>query len=547
MKKKYIAAAGALLLSLPLCAQDIYKVESFSSEDLNGTARYVGMGGAMNALGADISTMGSNPAGIGLFRKSSAALTGSLVIEPDAEDFNDKKKTRGSFDQIGFVFAMPVSGKHLKFVNFGFNYQKRKNLKNFIGLYGAPTGGASQAFSAANLGNIYGDYSSQDADGNLSFDMPLTDAAYNSYMINPGGTSASSDSYDYRRGQYGSLQQYDLNFSMNFDNRIYAGFTLGIYNVDWNSYLEYTEYGVGGVSDDGSGNPIYTSTDNYYRMYNDEKVDGTGVDFKLGLIVRPIEDNPFRFGLSFSSPTWYNLTGNNVLRMSSPFYTASSTNDYTNAGYNTGDFDYKIRTPWKLNVSLATTVGKWLALDAEYEYKHLPGAGLRWPDYGSGYYDYWGDYWEDSYADKAVNHQIDKYLKGQSTFRIGAEARLSQDFSVRLGYNYVSAPFEDDAFLNLYPSAGTNYYDSESLMNATGTDYVNLGATNRVTCGLGYHGKHFFADLAYQYQHQDADVYPFHDTDVYSSNEDFAADRGPQAQSFDLKRHQVMLTLGWKF
>ena len=52
MKRTYLLL-GALVFALPLSAQDIYKVESFSSEDLNGTARYVGMGGAMNALGAD--------------------------------------------------------------------------------------------------------------------------------------------------------------------------------------------------------------------------------------------------------------------------------------------------------------------------------------------------------------------------------------------------------------------------------------------------------------------------------------------------------------
>ena len=80
MKRTYLLL-GALVFALPLSAQDIYKVESFSSEDLNGTARYVGMGGAMNALGADISTMSVNPAGIGLYRRSDFSMTGSLLME----------------------------------------------------------------------------------------------------------------------------------------------------------------------------------------------------------------------------------------------------------------------------------------------------------------------------------------------------------------------------------------------------------------------------------------------------------------------------------
>lgn len=546
MKTKYIVAAGALLLSLPLCAQDIYKVESFSAEDLNGTARYVGMGGAMNALGADLSTMGSNPAGIGMFRKSTAAMTGSLLVDPDAKNYSDKSKTRASFDQAGIVVALPVNGNHLKFMNFGFNYQKKRNLKKYIGVIGGNTGGASQAFSAANLGNLYGDYSYTDDNGNLNYNMPLTDAAYNAYMINPGGSTASADSYDYRRGQHGGIQQYDFNLSMNFDNRIYAGLSLGVYDVNWNSRSEYIEYGVNGVTDDGNGNALYTSEDNRYLMSNDETIDGMGVDVKLGFIVRPVENSPFRIGLSVTSPTWYNLTGNNVSWMSSPFYVANSANDYTNATFRTGDYDYRIRTPWKLNVSMATTIGNCFAIDAEYEYKGLPSSSLRWED-NDGYYDYWGEYWSSSHADKAVNKQIDKYLQGQHTFRIGAEARVAKGVSLRLGYNYVTAPMKDEAFLNLYPSLDKENYTSESLLYATGTDYVNLGAINRVTTGIGFQGKHFFADFAYQYQHQDADIYPFHDTMVYTSNDEFRSDKGLAPSSFELKRHQVMLTLGWKF
>ena len=51
-------------------AQTIYDGAKLTGKDLNGTARFVGMGGAMGALGGDISTMGTNPAGIGLYRSS---------------------------------------------------------------------------------------------------------------------------------------------------------------------------------------------------------------------------------------------------------------------------------------------------------------------------------------------------------------------------------------------------------------------------------------------------------------------------------------------
>ena len=83
MKRSYFLALAALTLCGGLHAQDIYKVESLSGSDLNGTARFVGMGGAMSALGADISTMGSNPAAIGMFRRSDVAFTASATIQPN--------------------------------------------------------------------------------------------------------------------------------------------------------------------------------------------------------------------------------------------------------------------------------------------------------------------------------------------------------------------------------------------------------------------------------------------------------------------------------
>ena len=65
----------ALLLSSEVGAQTIYDAAKFSGKDLNGTARFVGMGGAMGALGGDISTISTNPAGIGIYRSNDLMTT----------------------------------------------------------------------------------------------------------------------------------------------------------------------------------------------------------------------------------------------------------------------------------------------------------------------------------------------------------------------------------------------------------------------------------------------------------------------------------------
>ena len=74
MKKKIVMMAFATLATVSVGAQSAYDAMNIASNDLNGTARFVGMGGAMGALGGDISTIGTNPAGIGIYRSNDACL-----------------------------------------------------------------------------------------------------------------------------------------------------------------------------------------------------------------------------------------------------------------------------------------------------------------------------------------------------------------------------------------------------------------------------------------------------------------------------------------
>ena len=64
----FILAATMLSSFSVMQAQTSYEAAALLDTDLGGTARFVGMGGAMSALGADLSVMGTNPAGIGLNR-----------------------------------------------------------------------------------------------------------------------------------------------------------------------------------------------------------------------------------------------------------------------------------------------------------------------------------------------------------------------------------------------------------------------------------------------------------------------------------------------
>jgi len=103
-------------------AQTQYDAARLVDTDLNGTARFVGMGGAMSALGGDISTMGSNPAGIGLYRSNDVSGTISLnntQVKSDFEGVTGKDdRSRMSFDQLGVVFSNKIGNEtSVRYVN----------------------------------------------------------------------------------------------------------------------------------------------------------------------------------------------------------------------------------------------------------------------------------------------------------------------------------------------------------------------------------------------------------------------------------------------
>lgn len=523
----FVAAAG-------LQAQNVYEIERVSSVDLNGTARFVGMGGAMNALGADLSTMSGNPAAIGMYRRSDFALSASAQVQRGAESFGHQSKTRGSFDQAGMVYAFRTNSDKVKFFNFGFNYQKSRNLKQYVGsdgwvALGGPSqlwrlgdqlAGAAIGFPIYGEGADYPDYNSPVSNG--AYDAGLLDLVEVGEGICQDVLSpASSEAYRYSRANWGHVNTYDINLSFNVKDRVYFGVTTGIYEVDMGSCLYYEE-----MLQSGAGsNPSYS-----YGLAEDTRMHGTGFDMKFGLVVRPIEENPFRFGIAFHTPRILSLTQSKWCQFDTdtPIYTTEAVCDEIA----TGSYDYNIRTPWHLQFSAATTVSDWLALDAEYELANYKSTAVKYPNH----YNYDGPSLIDSDLDQFVDKEVGYCLRPQHTVRLGAEARFANNFYGRIGYNFVSSPFKKDAFLNLPPAetSGNHTEVTNSTYNATSTDYINLGNTNRLSLGLGWHGKNLYFDAAYILQNQSADAYMFDEVEH-------------QPLSVDILRHSALFTLGVKF
>ena len=74
--RRFIVGLTALAFALALQAQDFARL---SERTIMGTARYVGMGGAMTAVGGDPSAVLDNVAALGIYRRPEAMITFDYV------------------------------------------------------------------------------------------------------------------------------------------------------------------------------------------------------------------------------------------------------------------------------------------------------------------------------------------------------------------------------------------------------------------------------------------------------------------------------------
>lgn len=546
--KKILSIMTAAMLGTAVSAQETYDNAQLATKDLNGTARYVGMGGAMEALGADLSTIGTNPAGIGMFRRGMLAGSFGFNTLSDAKSFGNANKTNMSFDQAGFVYSMR-SGRH-SMLNFGFNYTKSKNFDQILTAAGRLNNASQNKLSA--MKNANGVYTLQDKNNGLvsnsgaysQADYLYSNVLFNHYdannpndpnnaMLSEGDKGVivnqttglpvyyNATGYDFGRSTTGYIGQYDFNVSGNSNDRFYWGFTVGIYDVHYNSSSLYSESLVDGGKAIGD-----------VAMNDERKITGTGFDVKAGLIFRPAEESPFRIGLYVHTPTWYDLTTRNYTVLNNNTNEAYGS---TERGKSSESYDFKFYTPWRFGVSLGHTVGNYLALGATYEYADYTTNDIRVND--GGEVDYWGNYYETSSRDEAMKQNIKNSLKGVHTVKVGMEFKPEKNFAVRLGYNYQSAMYNKNGFKDGSLESYGTYY-------ASTTDYTNWKDTHRFTAGVGYNYGKFSFDLAYQYSQTNGDFYPFMS---YVDNSEPKFDNVCDAVKVSNKRNQLLFTVGYKF
>lgn len=581
MKKRIAIITAALAPAIGAFAQSAVTAYDIAQPDLKGTARYMGMAGAFGALGGDLSAISQNPGGIGVYRSSDIGFTLDLDLQhTNSQAFGgsyDMNQTKFLLNNIGAVLTLKLPSSTFPNFNFGFTYNKGASFNR---TYGGNINTLQNSMSnyiagVANANDVTeGDVSYSDNinpydPGYGYYTAPwLCTLGYNSYLITPE-YDPMSDRYnwyglwaDYMDGtstrgkgsfvmqEKGGTNDFNIVLGGNISNVVYWGMNFDIVNVNYTLNSYWGEQLDNALVPADNGGYVSTTADwNLNSLYH---LWGTGFNYQLGFIVKPVQQ--LRFGFSFHTPTWYTLNeefGGSVDYTYDGTVTGSET---ANNGY-LGATSYNLRTPWRLMASAAGVIGDKLIVSFDYEWANYGTMHFSEPSYYGGYgydWDYpWDWYyskpgsaptvmtkgpvsydnyfnWNDPYGYE--NQDVKNYYKSSNTFRIGVEFKPLSWLSLRAGYSNVSSPVKYEAQSNketIYtPSLSPSYrFDNK---------------TNYVTCGLGFRYQHVYCDLAYVYKQMRSEYH------AYTPDVDYPNIPSPQSR-LTFTNNQIVLSAGYRF
>ncbi|MEO8766522.1 MAG: aromatic hydrocarbon degradation protein [Ginsengibacter sp.] len=483
MKAKYLLAI-ALLAITKTYAQEPTDALRYSWLTQNGTARNQAIGGAGASLGGEFSSLFINPAGLGFYK------TGEIVITPGYSLKNFKssyKNTPGSSSNnnfnlgaSGLLFSSSTPGRKIKSFTFAIGLNRIADFNKHIYYKGQNT---SSSYSEKYLEELVNNNVTDP--NNAAADYPSgSSLAFNTYLIDtveaPDGSVSGYRSLS--NPSYGLIQENTVNTSggitdislgggLNLKEKLFFGATLSFPFLNYNRDSHYKESDASGIA---------TNNFNYFESNETLQTKGIGVNAKLGVIYKPVED--VRLGLAIYTPTAYELTDKYSAEIVTDLegYGGAGIKKQSSNDLNNGvllQSKYNLITPLKV-IASASYVFREVEdvrnqrgfITADVEYVNYKGISFKPADKSDAtateYY-------------SSLNKVMDNLYRNAINFRLGGEVKFNT-VMFRLGGAYYGNPYKNE---------------NASLYKVSG--------------GLGYRNKGIFIDVTYVYSMNKDVHYPY--------------------------------------
>ena len=442
MKKILLTLAAVGLLSIQNFGQSDFDALRYSqTPNLGSTARSLGLGGAVGVVGADPSSVHSNPAGLAQYKSSSFNIslgthslknqssyldgknnTSNLFI-PEFSGVNviwtNRKMSKGNPSKTGWVNS-----------NFQLGYNKTADFNRTISYEGTNTQNSFTDYVADYVQGL--DVSALDAnqeqldEGFYYYDNMF----WYSYLIDSASNGNYFGNYDPMQNSMmqeglirtrGSMGEFNVAYAANYEHRVYFGASVNVHNVNYSEKNTFSE------ADD----PLSFGNWSSFDFERTLSTTGYGFSGKLGLIFRP--NNNIRIGGTIHTPTKLTLTD----EYQDELYVVQD--DATTDDLRTIEksFSYTITTPTRYGIQGAYIFGKNGLITAEVETIDYSTMNIS----------------SDEESFNATNNDIaDNYSKTMN-LKLGGEYAMNS-FRLRGGFASIGAPMADGNTFNRYIISG---------------------------------------------------------------------------------------------
>jgi len=450
--------------------------KSFSTSYSTSSARMQAMGGVHSALGADISSIAGNPAGLGFYNRSEVALgIGSVNFQTQANYLGENSQAANSFVQIpsfGLVLggASELSSSNWR-GSFGVGYSRQVLIAQPISLSGTNNRSSilDRFIEKANDKGATGQSLDQEYDARSNYADSPEAVAYQAYLINPNSKTLGAPFQRYESNlpvkqsgsltNDGALSQWDISYGASYKSKLYLG--IGVHfsklNVSSTSYWEEQFIGANII-----GGLVYQE-----RL----TTSGSGISATLGMIYKM--NSNLRVAFSLQTPTYFDQMNERMDGALSPRVFGIPSFDaqgkpivITKVGpvkLTPNEFSYQLTTPLKISGGAAYLIGKKALISLDVEYVNYPGMKVSSAELSPS---------DDLNFQNKYNGQTQKNFQAGMNIKAGTEIRLTPSFSLRGGLasfgNSYSATFDSIDRTVLQFSGGIGYRTNQFYIDLTG-------------------------------------------------------------------------------
>ena len=455
----------------------------FSTSYATGTARMQGLGGNYGVLGADLSSIAGNPAGLGFYTRSEVGINlGMLDAQTKATYLGQSTPESNSSFHLP-NFGIVIAGDNMSRLDwrgtFGFSYSQRTVLSQPLRVEGTNNRSSYLDQLIEKADSRYNLPGGRDIDGNIIDDEydpnnqaanTLAGVAYQTFLINnssSGGAPFSRFEPNLPTIQQGIatntgvISQWNISYGANYQERLFLGVGLHFSRLRSTSDFGWTEEFVGANFVGG------------FESREKLETSGSGISATVGLIYK-VSSN-LRVSLAAETPMYYDQMAERLTGIIYPrvFGVPSELNGspITITKVNPvrllpNEFTYQLLTPFKFSTGAAYFFGKRALVSFDAEYMNFNGIHLSAAELGA--------FANQQFKDK-YNGQVKSNFQSTLNMKVGAEIRVSSSWSLRGGvarYGQVFASNYDSIDRTQFQlSAGVGY--------RTNGYYLDLGVWQR--------------------------------------------------------------------